>query len=110
MKSKILIWLAVGIGIGCFATSAIEGRYFYEKDGSQIVRINKFSGDPARLTNFGWEEIRKPVQSDSIVTPSTNHIWDVKSPDGKEVWFAGNLPPTERQLDEIFDKVKNNTK
>jgi hypothetical protein len=80
MKSKLFVGIIVGVVVGCFITYLLEGRYYYEKEGSQIVRINKFSGDPARLTDFGWEEIKEPVRASSFVTPSTNHIWDVILP------------------------------
>lgn len=53
-RSRAIALLATGVVIGFLLCWLVEGRFYYTKKGSTVIRINRITGTAYELTATGW--------------------------------------------------------
>jgi hypothetical protein len=55
--------------LGILAGFLICGRFYYTKSGSEVIRINRITGTPYRLTYEGWVQMQKMTAQEFLDSP-----------------------------------------
>ena len=58
IRNRYVLCLLAGFLFGCLLTYFVGGRYYYTKQGAQIVRINKISSRASVWVNGEWVDLK----------------------------------------------------